>query len=294
MPLPLSQEIPIADWRNLRSQLMWAYESAPPDKTTTNSTNLEWSVWIFLSGGVQLTTQAGEFHATKNDCLILPPGVDTRQFDPNTLIRSVHFSLRWPTNKQFIKLKHPIVLSGINIDEFNEKTKDLLNIVNQVAPNAGNLMSKRSISIRKFLRIESVYATWLGALIGLLFDAPGEISILTSSDERAVAARNILDSEEFAEGFPAEKLIKVSGLSRSQLDRIFSIQFGVTPKNYFEKRKHTCACRVLRSSEASIKEIAFQFGFKSSSHFSHWFNRHSGQFPNNYRQTNLLPSHELG
>ena len=73
-------------------------------------------------------------------------------------------------------------------------------------------------------------------------------------------------------------------LSRSQVDRLFRAAFGLTPRQWCERRTLALAQQLLESSSLSIKEICFRLGFVDNSHFAKWYRSHTGQSPGEARR----------
>ncbi len=83
------------------------------------------------------------------------------------------------------------------------------------------------------------------------------------------------------------------GLSPGHTSRLFVAQFGLTPHEYREQRRINAARRLLRGSSAPVKEIAFDLGFKQSTHFSAWFRERTGAFPRAFRDAEVKPSQAM-
>ena len=61
-------------------------------------------------------------------------------------------------------------------------------------------------------------------------------------------------------------------------------QYQVSPLEFIKERSILEAKNLLHSSERSIKEIAFELGFRNFSHFSYLFRIKTGSTPKNYRK----------
>lgn len=73
-------------------------------------------------------------------------------------------------------------------------------------------------------------------------------------------------------------------ISREYLTRIFSKQLGVTPSVYIRNEKLQKALNLLISTDLSIKEIAYETGFKNTKLFRTRFKIEFGFTPSQYRQ----------
>ena len=62
-------------------------------------------------------------------------------------------------------------------------------------------------------------------------------------------------------------------------------QYKKSPSAFIKERILLEAKQLLHSSDKSIKEIAFELGFRNFSHFSYFFRTETGTTPKSYRQT---------
>jgi AraC-like DNA-binding protein len=76
------------------------------------------------------------------------------------------------------------------------------------------------------------------------------------------------------------------GVSDSHVYRIFREAVGQSPASYIERLRVKSACDRLLRPNASVTEIAFELGFKTSQHFATVFKRYTGLTPSQWRRTN--------
>lgn len=79
-------------------------------------------------------------------------------------------------------------------------------------------------------------------------------------------------------------------ISRSQLSKIFTKVYGVSPRQYLSMRKWRKAKELLVTSNLTVNAIAEHLGFQSVNHFSRQFRRWIGISPNQYRHKNPIKS----
>jgi AraC-like DNA-binding protein len=113
-------------------------------------------------------------------------------------------------------------------------------------------------------------------------------SRLRSDDERILAATRLLNRLPLEAGFPGKALIQESHLSLVQLNRLFLLEFGLTSRKYWDKRRLQQALDTLQEADTPIKEIAYNLGFRSDSLFINWFRRRTGQSPGKHRELNHI------
>lgn len=114
-----------------------------------------------------------------------------------------------------------------------------------------------------------------------------------SSDKRtAFHTATIADSiafigEHFKEPLSLELLSEKAGLSPYHFTRVFTRETGYTPHHYLITTRISAAKFLLRSSDMTIKEIAFDTGFNSESSFCNTFKKWVNITPSDYRQNSL-------
>ena len=74
--------------------------------------------------------------------------------------------------------------------------------------------------------------------------------------------------------------------SYDRFRHIFSEQFGVSPYSYLINQRIEHAKRLLKNSDSSITDIAFDCGFNSSSQFTNIFKKYVLLTPKEYRNKN--------
>ncbi|MGN0277546.1 MAG: helix-turn-helix domain-containing protein [Hominisplanchenecus sp.] len=95
-------------------------------------------------------------------------------------------------------------------------------------------------------------------------------------------------NEHFHEPVSLDALAKKANLSPYHFTRIFARETGYTPHQYLINTRISAAKFMLKSSERSIKDIAFSTGFNSESNFCSTFKKWEKVTPGEYRQSILL------
>ncbi len=85
-----------------------------------------------------------------------------------------------------------------------------------------------------------------------------------------------------------EELGEWIGRSPEQVIRIFKAAYGNTPYDFLLSEKIFIACGLLRSSDATLRELAASLGFRDEFYFSRLFKKRMGIAPDFYRK-NLEP-----
>src|SRR6187551_2827367 len=109
---------------------------------------------------------------------------------------------------------------------------------------------------------------------------------------RLLRARDRMDAASH-EAWPVRRLARVSSVSEAHFARSFKEAFGVPPHRYLLTRRIERASAMLRDTELSIAEIAFETGWKSLGTFGRTFRDVTGQSPGDLRAREKASPHEL-
>ncbi len=87
------------------------------------------------------------------------------------------------------------------------------------------------------------------------------------------------------DSFRLQHLCRFLGSSEERFNRLFLASTRHTPANFYNRMLLERARDLLRDPALSVKEIGFQLGFKTSSHFIAAFRREFAATPQEYRQS---------
>jgi len=96
------------------------------------------------------------------------------------------------------------------------------------------------------------------------------------------------------EAWPVTRLAHVSGISAAHFAQAFKQAFGVPPHRYLLTRRIERATALLRDTDLSITEIAFQTGWGSLGTFGRTFRDITGENPGEIRLRARAAALELG
>jgi AraC-like DNA-binding protein/quercetin dioxygenase-like cupin family protein len=74
-----------------------------------------------------------------------------------------------------------------------------------------------------------------------------------------------------------------NGWGYEHFRKVFKNRIGMSPGRYRVRRRMDTACQLLRSSEKSISELAYELGYRSPYEFSAQFKREIGVSPSRFR-----------
>ncbi len=89
------------------------------------------------------------------------------------------------------------------------------------------------------------------------------------------------EPENFTQGLT--RMLELAGKSQAYLNRAFYKYYGQTPTAFINSCRMTEACRLLRSTEEKILDIAYSCGYENLSYFNRQFRARYGQTPKEYR-----------
>jgi transcriptional regulator GlxA family with amidase domain len=109
---------------------------------------------------------------------------------------------------------------------------------------------------------------------------------------RLLRAKDRMDAASHEE-WPVRRLARVSGVSEAHFARSFKEAFGLPPHRYLLTRRLERAMALLRDTDLSITEIAFQTGWNSLGTFGRTFRDVTGESPGELRAREQAAPHEL-
>ena len=110
---------------------------------------------------------------------------------------------------------------------------------------------------------------------------------------RLLRAKDRMDAASH-QHWPVRRLAQVSAVSEAHFARSFKQAFGVPPHRYLLTRRIERATALLRDTDLSITEIAFQTGWGSLGTFGRTFRDVTGENPGAIRSRARATAHELG
>jgi transcriptional regulator GlxA family with amidase domain len=105
-------------------------------------------------------------------------------------------------------------------------------------------------------------------------------------DPRIRKAVYLMEQSLGGEPITLEDVARTTNTSIRQLERLFKIHLGKSPFYYFREIRINYAHWLLKNSDRSITDIAYECGFSDSSHFSRYFKKQFGAPPIAIRKKN--------
>lgn len=144
--------------------------------------------------------------------------------------------------------------------------------------------------------VEEAYPNILFAKDGEIYDIAGMKTIVIggaySVDKfyRLSKGYNWFEDEQPSDEIKAyvEQLAKIAHMSSSYFMSCFKQNFGLGAIEYLNQVRIRSACDLLRNTDRSISDIAFDTGFHNLSNFNRQFRTKVGCFPQTYRKESVL------
>ncbi len=143
---------------------------------------------------------------------------------------------------------------------------------------------RRQATLSPFRGAEAVWQL-LCALAATREPAPGEnaLPLLIRRARQAVA-------EDRAGTLNVSELANRLQVSREHLSRRFRVETGMAPHAYIVRERMVRACRMLKETDLSLKEIAVRLGYGEPGHFTRTFRGALGMTPRRFRERGSIPT----
>ena len=132
-----------------------------------------------------------------------------------------------------------------------------------------------------------------GAIRGLLLFLSANLLRIYSDDEQSARDKNLSAigpaleymHTSYDQAFSMEKLAEICHISPTHFRRLFSAQMGTNPLHFLHQLRVIQSCRLLRSTDKTIAEIATQVGYSSLCCYNQHFRRFMGCTPSAWRKS---------
>jgi len=270
------------NWRDLRTQLVWAYDG----RVSPSSLDMEYNgaqipAWLIRRGSVTLRFPSGEETISAGHWVFPRAVTGWQVFSSDTEILSVRFVAEWPTGHTLFDRSQTVIVPAANASFLTRAGERLAQLVKKRFADAGAGLPVTGVPVSPelYFDVERLLYGWLHAYHTTLKSA-GLLPRTTSKlDDRIRRAMHFLDLQPLSQPLREKQLAQTIGLSKSQLSRLFLGNIGCTPTDYFEQKRVESARLSIIEGGQSIKSLAFDLGFSSLPHFSSWVRKKLGASP---------------
>lgn len=248
------------------------------------------TLWAVREGSVQIQFSGGHapLRGGTGDLLLLPPLPRRHRIRPGTRLLSCRFHLRsrsaplaWQSAAPFMLNRDPAPLIA-GSEQLEQETTRLFG---SHPARSGYADAPPEAWLDDAFHWQSLFAAWIRAFLREVRYAGWQPQ--PASSVRPVMDRSLkmIDAQGWRNGFRGEDLARECGISLSQFKRRFRAESGEPFKQWLDRERLRQISSHLQTGDLSLKEIAFEYGFSSPSHFSAWFRRHCGSAPLAYRKS---------
>ncbi len=176
---------------------------------------------------------------------------------------------------------------GVNAGSFYKELSVLYNSI-VVSKNSSEIVN-RIYKIYNYYKSgkkfpEAIQSAYIARILGEFFTTPW----MAVSDNDSMVDKVVNHIEEnYEQELSVRELSKVAGLSEFYFSRIFKKQTGFTIHEYIIKTRVVNAKELLRSTNLSLREIAYQCGFSNESSFCNTFKRITDMTPGSFRSMDI-------
>jgi len=117
---------------------------------------------------------------------------------------------------------------------------------------------------------------------GETFSITPNIEINSADNQFLERLKVVLDKHLTNQNFNGALFCKEMKMSRTQLHRKLNARFGVSTTEFIRTQRLKLAQELLKTSDITIAEIAYQVGFNTPSYFNKCFKETFGCTPNEY------------
>lgn len=281
----MSIKLSASDWESVVKHLVFIYDGAVEAKyRSCVSTNANYALWLVRRGRVSIKHEnRDEIVAETGDWILFPPNDKYyQQFSSDSEIMSVHFVFEWEFGELFFQFDQIMKRSYEKWQRLEPLLVDLLSVYK------GRLRKEQHnlLSLDEYSTYNIVYLRFLNSLLLLMENEDVSFNSPAVIDHRMKDALKIMDEFYYTGKIPYDRLSEACSLSRVQIDRLFVEQVKKTPKQYMEMRCLKRATLLLLDPGYSAKEVCYELGFSTLSHFCNWFRRKTAMWPIEYRECN--------
>lgn len=272
-------------WNQLQLRLLWAYEGpvVQPYGIWQPSPRPLSSISV-LQGSLEIKTHEDRLSACAGDTLVIPAGDHAVKTWAGIRVRSVACEIFGGTPEMLFGFCQPLLLPAPQAATLDLSVQDLLKAIYGDQPSSyGASLQFIPRSLDHHAAVQSRLWHWFGRISTILEAVPKGTASPATHDPRVSKLLHLIGSRPLGSALSPRRLAAELGLSWRRLEQLFKEATRMTPSEYYDQRRIWAAYRKLASSTDTVKEIAYQLGFRQSSHFSRWFSGSFGMSPRQFR-----------
>lgn len=115
-----------------------------------------------------------------------------------------------------------------------------------------------------------------------------EISTVIQPDTGIEYVKRVIDEGYTRTDFSISSLYVEVGISHPHLLRLFKEKYNTTLIKYLNQKRIEYACQLLKTTDLSVKSVAFSSGFSDELHFMKTFKKNTGVPALRYKNKNII------
>lgn len=284
---PNGPQLPLREWAYIHTQLHWIYDHEVPIQHRNRPVDRHHegnSAWFLRRGKVVVESDSGRrLRAGPGQWLFVPTEKIHQRFSSDAHILSLHFLCQWPSGENILSRSEGLVLDGSSNPSLERRATQLERLVRRNLPDAETHYASLFSDYEVFLSFHTLFLQWLALWFKTHKEHGIGLSRLSADDDRLLRAVRCINTAPLDSPLPYEALRKVSGLGDAHLNRLLVAEYGLTLRKIWDKRRLSFAKSCLETTRMPVKEVAYNLGFRSDSHFMRWFKERTDKRPKEYR-----------
>lgn len=282
--MPRPPEFTADAWRSLRWEWLWVYRGAVPVCGVWSAEiPVPAGVFFIEQGSGRIRADGQEIAVKRGEAFFSAPGPRQHWFAPGTRLLSVGFRCQWPDER-------PVFRRGLNFAAksaaLRTATLELFRRVHRgrKAVTFREAVKPATHSLATWSAREAAFLEWFAVWSAALHQNGIEPEPRVATKGRRGRVEQLvawLDSRPLNQTTPS--LPPGFGLGLRRADQLLQQHLGTSLRRYLEKRRLDAARERVLAGNGTLKEIAFELGFRHASHFTAWFRRQVGVSPSAYR-----------
>ena len=275
----------LSEWATLDAHLLWIYDGRARFPGGEGlAVNEQLSAWLVRKGSVLIRIADHETTVRQGEWVFLGQGKRWQRFSPDCHMLSIRFCAHWPSGEDTFPRRQCSVIHAAEVPQLERSALKMLRAVRRHFRRSLVFLMQQCGSLDAHLDISTAFYDWLRMYMKVQ-NKLGFPTMHGTLDSRVQRVHDLIINHRLNEPFNEREVATSVGLSTIQLNRLFVKQFGRTMRRSLEERRMEQAISALSGTSAPIKQIAFDLGFGSLPHFSTWFHRKKGVYPQMYRKS---------
>lgn len=277
------------NWFDLRAQLLWTYDGPITQFSRCVYPATPIAAWFIRKGSVTLTFPQEKNRYTAGSWIFPKAEEGFQEFSSDAEILSVRFLAEWPTGQSLFDRSETVVIPEKDGYELVCVGTRLARLVQRKFPGVKFELRRMSGSPSWYFELHRLFNGWMKVYTEIMEKRGFTPCTIATIDDRVREAIHLMEMLPLNHTIRERELADSTGISISQINRLFVRDIGKTPIEYWEEKRVAGARKALMESKQSVKSVAYDLGFSSLPHFSGWIKKKFGVSPKELRASSQNP-----